>query len=132
MRTKYLFVTTFSLLILFAWTTRLYHIDSQSIWFDEGWSAYAAVQPTLRDAVEADPTNYIAFANLGNERRANGDPAGGLLAYRMARRGDPSLVTNRSNVLLGMLSAEDTTAHTLRGGDGGGSAQGPSLGDSDH
>ena len=64
--------------------------------------------------VEADPTNYIAFANLGNERRANGDPVGGLQAYRVARHGNPSLVTNRSNVLLGMLSAEDTTAQTLR------------------
>lgn len=73
-----------------------------------------AAQDLYQRLVEADPTNYIAFANLGNERRANGDPAGGLLAYRMARRGDPSLVTNRSNVLLGMLSAEDTTAHTLR------------------
>ncbi|GJG94150.1 tetratricopeptide repeat protein [Cupriavidus pauculus] len=73
-----------------------------------------AAQALYQRLVEADPTNYIAFSNLGNERRANGDPAGGLQAYRMARHGNPSLVTNRSNVLLGMLSAEDTTAQTLR------------------
>ena len=73
-----------------------------------------AAQDLYQRLVETDPTNYIAFANLGNERRANGDPAGGLQAYRVARYGDPSLATNRSNVLLGMLSAEDTTAQTLR------------------
>ena len=36
---------------------RLYRIDDQSIWFDEGWSAYAAAQPSFIDAWNADATN---------------------------------------------------------------------------
>ena len=55
-----------------------------------------------------------AGAGIRNILALRGDPAGGLQAYRVARYGDPSLATNRSNVLLGMLSAEDTTAQTLR------------------
>lgn len=65
MRTQLLLIAAFS--ILFAWTVRLYHLDAQSIWFDEGWSAYAAVQPTLPDAVAADPTNpplYYLILNI--------------------------------------------------------------------
>lgn len=54
-------------LILLAGATRLYHIQAQSVWFDEGWSAFAAVQPTLADAIAADPTNpplYYTLLNL--------------------------------------------------------------------
>lgn len=43
--------------LLLAAAVRLYHIQLQSIWFDEGWSAYAAGQPTLRAVIEAEPTN---------------------------------------------------------------------------
>lgn len=68
-----------SLIVLFAWATRLYHIDSQSIWFDEGWSAYAAGQPTLQAAVDADATNpplYYVLLNLTT--RGFGDSPFGL------------------------------------------------------
>jgi 4-amino-4-deoxy-L-arabinose transferase-like glycosyltransferase len=54
-------------LMLIAAATRLYHIQTQSIWFDEGWSAYAAVQPTLWDAFQADATNpplYYVLLNI--------------------------------------------------------------------
>jgi len=54
-------------LILLAAAMRLYQIEAQSIWFDEGWSAYAAAQPTLVDAVNADLTNpplYYVLLNL--------------------------------------------------------------------
>ncbi len=87
-------------ILVAATAARLYHIQSQSIWFDEGWSAYAAVQPTLQAAVEADPTNpplYYVLLNLST--RAFGDSefalrwlstALGLLAialsFRLARR----------------------------------------------
>ena len=87
-------------LLVLATATRLYHIDFQSIWFDEGWSAFAAVQPTLRAAFEADPTNpplYYVLVNLTT--RAFGDSAFGLrlaslipglltipLAYQLACR----------------------------------------------
>jgi 4-amino-4-deoxy-L-arabinose transferase-like glycosyltransferase len=46
-----------TLILLFAFSFRLAGIQQQSIWFDEGWSAYAAVQPTLLDAARADLTN---------------------------------------------------------------------------
>jgi hypothetical protein len=55
------------LLLLAATAVRLYHIQTQSIWFDEGWSAYAAVQPTLLDAWNADATNpplYYVLLNI--------------------------------------------------------------------
>ena len=44
-------------LLLLGTAVRLYYLQAQSIWFDEGWSAYAAVQPSLRAAIEADATN---------------------------------------------------------------------------
>lgn len=54
-------------LIVLAAAARLYRIQTQSIWFDEGWSAYAAVQPTLAAAIAADPTNpplYYLLLNI--------------------------------------------------------------------
>ena len=54
-------------LLLLATAVRLFQIQSQSIWFDEGWSAYAAAQPTLVAAWNADPTNpplYYVLLNL--------------------------------------------------------------------
>ena len=87
-------------LILAATAFRLYRIASQSIWFDEGWSAFAAVQPTLRAAFEADPTNpplYYLLLNLTT--KGLGDSEFGLrvvslllgllaipLAYQLVRR----------------------------------------------
>ena len=47
---------------------RLYALETQSIWFDEGWSAHAAAQPTLIDAANADATNpplYYALIHVG-------------------------------------------------------------------
>jgi uncharacterized membrane protein len=44
-------------ILLMASVVRFAGIDTQSIWFDEGWSAYAAVQPDLLAAARADLTN---------------------------------------------------------------------------
>lgn len=47
---------------------RLHGLETQSIWFDEGWSAHAAMQPTLIDAANADSTNpplYYALIHVG-------------------------------------------------------------------
>ncbi len=55
------------LILLLATAARLFHIQAQSIWFDEGWSAYAAQQPTLLAAWNADATNpplYYLLINL--------------------------------------------------------------------
>jgi len=54
-------------LLLTATALRLYAIQRQSVWFDEGWSAYAAAQPTLLAAWNADATNpplYYVLLNL--------------------------------------------------------------------
>jgi len=54
-------------LLLLATAARLYRLGDQSIWFDEGWSAYAAVQPALSAVIDADPTNpplYYVLLNL--------------------------------------------------------------------
>ena len=56
-----------ALLILLASALRLHRIDAQSLWFDEGWSAWAAIQPTLAQALLADATNpplYYLLLNL--------------------------------------------------------------------
>lgn len=65
--------------ILLAAASRLYELDAQSLWFDEAWSAYAAVQPDLRAAFEADPTNpplYYLLLNITT--RGFGDSPFGL------------------------------------------------------
>ncbi len=53
------------LILLAALALRLFHLQTQSLWFDEGWSAYAAGQPTLAAAADADATNpplyYVAL-----------------------------------------------------------------------
>ncbi len=54
------------LLILLATAARLYQLQTQSIWFDEGWSAYAAAQPTLYAASQADQTNPPLYYVLLN------------------------------------------------------------------
>lgn len=62
---RHLWLLTF--ILIFAAATRFYHIQNQSIWFDEGWSAYAANQPTLRAAFESDTTNpplYYVLLNI--------------------------------------------------------------------
>src|SRR5687768_4165325 len=64
MRTRFWLLMIF---LLFAAAVRLYRLPAQSIWFDEGWSAYAAAQPTLQSAIDADPTNpplYYLLLNI--------------------------------------------------------------------
>ncbi len=54
-------------ILLLANGLRLHQIDSQSLWFDEGWSAWAAIQPTLAEAALADDTNpplYYVLLNI--------------------------------------------------------------------
>jgi 4-amino-4-deoxy-L-arabinose transferase-like glycosyltransferase len=70
------------LILLAALAVRLFHIDRQSIWFDEGWSAYAAVQPSLVAAAAADATNpplYYVLLNLST--RFLGDSAFALRLF---------------------------------------------------
>jgi 4-amino-4-deoxy-L-arabinose transferase-like glycosyltransferase len=75
--------------LLVAAAARTWNIRSQSIWFDEGWSAYAAVQPSLAAAVAADPTNPPLYYVL-----LNGFVAGA---------GDSELALRWFSLLLGVL-----------------------------
>ncbi len=57
-------------IILLACAARTYQIQLQSIWFDEGWSAFAAAQPTPGAAWEADATNpplYYLLLHLAGQ-----------------------------------------------------------------
>lgn len=61
---------------------RFYGIDTQSLWFDEGWSAFAAARPTLLDAWNADTTNpplYYVLLNIA--AHLWGDSAFGLRVF---------------------------------------------------
>lgn len=65
MRNRRLFLVV--ICVLLAAALRLIHLSTQSIWFDEGWSAYAAQQPTLYAASQADLTNpplYYVLLNV--------------------------------------------------------------------
>ena len=55
-----------AVLLLLASALRLHRIDAQSLWFDEGWSAWAAIQPTLAQALLADATNPPLYYLLLN------------------------------------------------------------------
>ena len=59
--------TRLVILILLAAAIRLLGLQTQSLWFDEGWSAFAAVQPNLIAAFNADLTNpplYYVLLNI--------------------------------------------------------------------
>ncbi len=73
-----------ALIILLAFAVRVYQLDRQSIWFDEGWSAYAAVQPDLLAAWNADATNpplYYVLINIST--RFFGDSAFSLRFFSL-------------------------------------------------
>ena len=53
-------------MLLLANALRLHQIEGQSLWFDEGWSAWAAIQPAFADALVADDTNPPLYYLLLN------------------------------------------------------------------
>jgi hypothetical protein len=88
-------------LVLLLWTAlAAFGIGEDSIWFDEGWSAFAAAQPTVIAAANADATNPpLYYALLHIHVRLLGDSEFSLrlfslfcglialaLAYRLAVR----------------------------------------------
>jgi len=64
------FLIPVSLLILLAAATRLPLLGAESLWFDEGWSAFAASQPSLVAAANADATNPPLYYVLLNAHAA--------------------------------------------------------------
>lgn len=103
------------MVLLLAAATRLYPIQSQSIWFDEGWSAYAAIQPTVQTAIDSDKTNpplYYVIVNLA--ARGFGDSefalrwvslAFGLLTTALAYQLGQQLFGGRAGAMAALLSA---------------------------
>jgi hypothetical protein len=104
--------------LLVAVATRLFAIQAQSIWFDEGWSAYAAEQPTLVDAAAADATNpplYYVLLNISARGFGSSELALryvslllGLLTIPLAYQLAQQAATPRAGLyaaLLAMLSA---------------------------
>lgn len=61
-------------LLLIAAGLRLHQLDGQSLWFDEGWSAYAANLPNVWTAANHDTTNPpLYYALLYLHRQVAGD-----------------------------------------------------------
>ncbi|MBL8157054.1 MAG: glycosyltransferase family 39 protein, partial [Anaerolineae bacterium] len=103
------------LILLLGLAARLYHIQSQSLWFDEGWSAYAAIQPTIQAAIDADRTNpplYYLLLNLAARGLGDSELAlryvstlfglvGIALSYRLACE----LFRRRAGILAALLAA---------------------------
>lgn len=70
---------TLVLLLLAAFGLALCNLGAQSLWFDEGWSAYAAAQPGFLAAANADATNPpLYYALLHVTARLWGDSEVGL------------------------------------------------------
>jgi hypothetical protein len=55
---------THTLILLIAAGLFLHQIEAESVWFDEGWSAYAASQNTILAAANADTTNPPLYYTL--------------------------------------------------------------------
>jgi uncharacterized membrane protein len=105
-----------TIIILFlASAVRIYLIETQSIWFDEGWSAYSANQPDLLAAADSDKTNpplYYVIINIA--ARGFGDSelalrwvslAFGLLGIALAYQLGKQLFNTRAGLMAAFLSA---------------------------
>ncbi|MFN8527016.1 MAG: glycosyltransferase family 39 protein [Anaerolineae bacterium] len=98
---------------------RLVRIDAQSLWFDEGYSWFAASQPTLVDAANADSTNPpLYYALLFVTVHMWGDNESALrlfslflslpviaLAYQLARQVSPSARRRLSGLIAALIVA---------------------------
>jgi uncharacterized membrane protein len=104
--------------MLFATAIRMHNLGLQSLWFDEGWSAFAASQPSLLDAARADSTNPpLYYVLLNAATRFWGDSEFALrlfstlvcllviaLTYRLAAQ----LFGRSAGVLAALLAALST------------------------
>lgn len=103
------------IVLVLATVFRFYQIQAQSIWFDEGWSAYSAIQPTLQAAIDSDKTNpplYYIIVNIA--ARGLGDSefalrwvslAFGLLDIALAYQLGKQLFNVRAGVMAALLTA---------------------------
>ncbi|NDJ62003.1 MAG: hypothetical protein GYB67_12805, partial [Chloroflexi bacterium] len=106
-------------ILLIAAAARLYHLQTPSLWFDEGWSAHAASQPSLQAAAAADATNPpLYYTVLHAAARGFGTSELALrwvsalfglliipLSYRLTRRLFDTQLGQRAGVYAGLLAA---------------------------
>lgn len=103
------------LVFLLAATVRLYQIQAQSIWFDEGWSAYSAVQSGLQAAADSDKTNpplYYMIVNIAAHGLGDSEfalrwvsLAFGLLDIALAYQLGKQLFNIRAGLMAALLTA---------------------------
>src|SRR6185369_17292634 len=103
------------IILLMAIAVRLYHIQTQSIWFDEGWSAYSAIQPNLQAAIDSDKTNpplYYVIINIAAHGFGDSEfalrwvsLAFGLLAVALAYQLGKQLFNPRAGLMAALLMA---------------------------
>ncbi|MFQ3568532.1 MAG: glycosyltransferase family 39 protein [Aggregatilineales bacterium] len=111
-----LYVVVITVLLLFT-ALAASEIGKQSLWFDEGWSAYAAAQPNLIEAAAADATNpplyylllhvWVRFLGESEFALRLFSLIAGLLALALAGKMARALFEGRAAVLtlsLGALS----------------------------
>lgn len=101
--------------LLLAASLRLVGLDAHSLWFDEGWSAYAAAQPSLWQAANADSTNPPLYYSLLHVNAIlTGDSvfslrwfsfAAGMLALALSIRLAARVSGRRAGLLAGLLGA---------------------------
>ncbi len=101
------FVWSVCLLLLVAAGVALWRIGVPSLWFDEGWSAYAAARPDLLAAAAADATNPPLY----------------YMVLHVAARlwGDSEFGLRLVSLLIGLLAVAVTArwAHQRQGRDAG-------------
>ncbi len=97
-----------------AFAVRVFGLGSQSVWFDEGWSAYAAAQPSLVAAINADTTNpplyyvllYLTAPQFGESTFALRYVSLllGMLIIPLAARLADRILPSASTVVVGLLA----------------------------
>ncbi len=103
------------IIFLLVTAVRLYHIQAQSIWFDEGWTAYSAIQPNIQAAIDSDKTNpplYYVIVNLAAQGFGDSEfalrwvsLAFGLLAIALAYQLGKQLFDTRAGLMAALLMA---------------------------
>ncbi len=109
-------VSLFVIIVLvLAAAVRFYQIQAQSIWFDEGWSAYSAIQPHLQAAIDSDKTNpplYYIIVNIAAHGLGDSEfslrwvsLAFGLLDIALAYQLGKQLFHVRAGIMAALLTA---------------------------
>ena len=119
MKTRFEYPYLLTIIVLLAAALRFSNIQMQSIWFDEGYSWWAAIQPDLMGAANADATNPpLYYMLLHIAVSAWGDSEFSLrllsllislpiipLAAHLARRITPRIYRDRAAIFTALIAA---------------------------